>query len=177
MLPALLHPALATFKSITICSICLFFVFCSLALFCISRPLSSIRPLFYVAEEQLSRAGHEVSQAGWLPALQSPEHWVHCLTRSHTHAPTHKRGHVHSCPFKSETGRSRQLNSLGFYWCVPCECWPSISEKPNVTVTPSFLDPSTGGYRHKSPGCGFARVICHSFPRSLEIYAHHSIKK
>lgn len=48
---------------------------------------------------------------------------------------------------------------------------------PNVTVTPSFLDPSTGGYRHKSPGCGFARVICHSVPRSLEIYAHHSIKK
>lgn len=73
-----------------------FFFFCSLALFCISHPLSSIRPLFYVAEEQLSRAGHEVSQAGWLQALQSPDtEFIVSLARIRTHPRTNAVTSIH----------------------------------------------------------------------------------
>lgn len=90
------------------------FVLSSLSLFltplCLSCPLSFIwpcSPLIYVAEEQLSRAGRKVGQAGRLQALQSPNtelivshthtfllywHTSHTVTSIHIHLKARQEG-------------------------------------------------------------------------------------
>lgn len=90
------------------------FFFPSSTPLCLSCPFSFIRPcprlLIYVLEEQLSRAGREVGQAGCLQALQGSKHWAHCLkhtlalahTRMHAQSSSPARkppGHVHLHPF------------------------------------------------------------------------------
>lgn len=82
--------------SMSACSLFLILFFSTSTPLCLSCPFSFIRPcprlLIYVLEEQLSRAGREVGQAGWLQALQGSKHWAHCLKHTlalaHTHACT-----------------------------------------------------------------------------------------
>lgn len=91
------------YVSMSVCSLC-FFLFLHSSFFHLAVPPLHPSPLIYVAEEQLSRAGRKVGQAG-RPAAGSAEleHWAHCLTRTLAlrHSPLTRTQATPSHPFTS----------------------------------------------------------------------------
>lgn len=84
-------------------SVCCSFFFLLLLAVSLSLPA-----LIYMAEEQLSRAGREVGQAGWLQAPQGQKHWAHCLALTHTHSYSH----AHACAVLNDTQASSTSTRL-----------------------------------------------------------------